>query len=527
MRRGPLGLGLVACLWLAGAPAPAGGAGGRVLAPYEVATWPIPETPLDRLVVAGLRQRSLQLANPSSDDVFIRRVSLDLTGTLPTPEEWLAFRDDKDPEKRAKLIDDLMQRDAFLDYQTLKWCDILRVKAEFPINLWPNAVQAYHRWVRDALKADLPYDAFVRALLTSNGSNFRVAPVNFYRATQNRDAAALAEAVALTFMGTRYSSLPEARQADLAKFFSRLKFKRTAEWKEEIVCLDPAPSEPIQTTFPDGKQVTIQPDQDPREVFCDWLLQPDNPWFAKAVVNRLWSWLLGRGIVHEPDDFRADNPPSNPQLLDYLAAEVVKSKWDLRTVYKLICNSRTYQQSALAAQPGEDADRYFGCYLTRRLDAEVLIDVFCWLSGIPESYSSPIPEPFTWIPEDQRSIALADGSITSSFLELFGRPSRDTGLESERNNGVTDSQRLYLLNSSDVQKRLARGGRVQGCVGWAKGDLNLLISALYVNIYTRRPTAAETAAAVAYQKSSGLRFNDFATDLSWALINSKEFLYRH
>jgi hypothetical protein len=217
-------------------------------------------------------------------------VHLDVLGRLPEPAAIRDFLRDRAPDKRAKLIDTLLEHEAFADYASLKWCDLLRVKSEFPIKLWPNAVQAYHRWIRQCLRENRPYDRFVRDLLTSSGSNFRVPPVNFYRAIQGREPPAIAAAVALTFMGVRIESWPEARRSDMAAFFSRVAYKNTAEWKEEIVCLDPAPAESTNAVLPDGTTVRIEPDQDPRQVFADWLIAPDNPWFARNIVNRVWSW---------------------------------------------------------------------------------------------------------------------------------------------------------------------------------------------------------------------------------------------
>jgi hypothetical protein len=488
---------------------------------------------VDAPVLAKLREKGLEPANPCSDEVFVRRVYLDVIGTLPEPEEVTGFLKDRRPEKRAALIDALLQRPEFADYWALKWCDLLRVKAEFPINLWPNAVQAYHRWVRDSLRENRPYDQFARELLTSSGSNFRVPPVNLYRAIQGRDAPAtdrarsVAEAVALTFMGTRLDTMPPARRSGLAAFFLRLAYKPTAEWKEEIVCLDPAPAAAVDAGFPDGTKVRIAPGDDPRVVFADWLVTPTNPWFARNIVNRVWFWLLGRGVIHEPDDIRPDNPPSNPELLTCLEKELVKAHWDLRQVYRLILNSRTYQQSSIPRSDRPEADALFAHYLVRRLHAEVLVDALSWIGGTGEGYSSAIPEPFTYIPEGQRTIALADGSITSPFLQMFGRPPRDTGLESERNNQPSDAQRLYWLNSSDVQRQIERSRRLGRLILGARGNRADLIRWTYLTLLSRNPTPAELAAAEAHFQTNGLGPKQAADDLAWALINTKEFLYRH
>ncbi|MFW5869115.1 MAG: DUF1549 domain-containing protein, partial [Armatimonadota bacterium] len=314
------------------------------VAPFEQAEWPIPATEIDARVLAQLSERGIEPAMPSSDEVFLRRAYIDLTGSMPDLDVTRLFLASEAPDRRSELIDSLWGTEHFADYWSLKWCDTLRVKAEFPINLWPNGVQAYHRWVRDAIVSNMPYDQFVRAMLTSSGSNFRVPQVNFYRAMQGHEPRTIAAAVALTFMGSRYEDWPQEQQEEMAKFFSRVAFKGTAEWKEEIVYLDPTPCEAFDATFPDGTTVHITPDQDPREVFADWLIREDNPWFAKAAVNRVWWWLMGRGIIHEPDDIRETNQPINPELLTNLERELIDSGWDLQHVMRLIVESRTWQQ---------------------------------------------------------------------------------------------------------------------------------------------------------------------------------------
>ena len=499
----------------------------QTVLPYEREDWVVAEGRIDTLVLAALDARGIEPANPCSDEVFIRRVYIDVTGRLPQPEAVQEVLASDDPQQRALLIDSLLATEQFADYWSLKWCDLLRVKAEFPINLWPNAVQAYHHWIRDAVRENMPYDQFVRELLTSSGSNFRVPPVNFYRAIQGHEPPTIATAVALTFMGTRLEDWPEEQRSNMAAFFSRVAYKGTAEWKEEIVYLDPAAVEPLDAVLPDGTTVHIPAGEDPRAVFADWLIAPDNPWFARNVVNRIWYWLLGRGIIHEPDDIRPDNLPVNPELLAYLVQEFVDTGYDLRQIYRRILNSRTYQQSSIPQSNDPDAEALFAHYMVRRLDAEVLMDALCWLSDSGEGYSSPIPEPFTWVPEYHPTVALADGSITSQFLETFGRPSRDSGLESERNSNSTDGQRLYWLNSSDIQVRLERSRKLRQAMTDAKWKPAEVTRGLYLTILSREPTEAELAAAGDYFANSGLKLYQAMVDLAWALINTKEFLYRH
>jgi len=491
-----------------------------------------PEKSIDTLVQSRLAALKITPAAPATDAVFVRRVYLDVIGTLPTADEARAFLADTNPQKRRLLIDRLLERDAFADYWAMKWSDVLRVKSEFPVNLWPNAVQAYHHWIRASLRDHMPYDQFARALLTDSGSNFRVPPVNFYRAVQSREPSALASAVALTFMGTRTGAWPADRLTGMAAFFASVGYKSTQEWKEEIVYFDPEKmragpaGNPRGAMFPDGTTATLSPDRDPRDVFAAWLTAPQNPYFAPAAVNRVWAWLLGRGIVHEPDDMGAANPPSNPALLAYLSQELVTAHFDLRHIYRLILNSATYQRAATIDTPSAEADANFAHYLLRPLDAEVLIDAINDITGGTDGYSSAIPEPFTLTPLNQRAVALADGSITSAFLETFGRSPRDTGLASERNTRPAAAERLALLNSTQIQRKFDQSPTLVPLIQ-SRIDVPQLISALYLTILSRYPTAEELRKAGAYATTAGVTRRVFALDMAWALVNSQEFLYRH
>ena len=516
---------LTACL-VFGAALLAGTLAGAQTAPspFETETWATAPNAVDAPVVATLKKQGLSLAKPCSDAVFVRRVFIDVIGTLPTPQEVQRFMQDPRPDKRAVLIDSLLSRDEFADFWALKWCDILRVKSEFPINLWPNAVQTYHRWIHDSLRDGKPYDQFARELLTASGSNFRVAPANFYRAIQGRDPGAISRAVALTFMCTRLENWPDAKRTQFANLFSRVAYKKTGEWKEEIVYLDPAASGPLKGVLPDGTALTVPANQDPREAFADWLITPANPWFDRALCNRAWYWLMGHGVIHEPDDIRTDNPPACPELLTVLEKELVASHYDLRQVFRLILNSRTYQQSSV--QTGAPAPKAtFARYQVRRLDAEVLADALAWIGGSGEELSSPIPEPFSWIPKENRAITLADGSITSQFLETFGKPTRDTGLESERGNTCSDAQRLYLLNSTEMRQKVESSPLLRELV--AKSKPADVIPGVYLIVLSRPPTDAELATAQKYFQTSKLPGRQAVNDLAWSLINGKEFLYRH
>jgi hypothetical protein len=498
-----------------------------------------PQNRVDELVFQHWKQIGQVPARLCSDAVFVRRAYLDVIGTLPTSEEAKSFLDSKDPQKRTTLIDTLLEREEFADYWTLRWSDALRIKAEFPINLWPNAAQSYHHWVHDALHEDKPYDEFAKEMLTSNGSDFRVAPVNFYRAMQNKDPKSIARTVALTFMGTRAENWPPEKLAAMSVFFSHVGYKSTKEWKEEIVFFDltgesgaekrtaaelAAISLPRSAVLPDGTKVQLTAEQDPREVFADWLTSPKNPWFSRAIVNRIWFWVMGQPLFENPDETGLNAKPENAALVSYLQQELVNSHFNLKHIYRLILTSETYQLSSVPRGERSISQTNFASYTPRRLDAEVLIDALCQITGTSEQYSSIIPEPYTFMPDGQRAISLPDGSISSAFLEQFGKPARDTGLLTERNNTTTDGQRLHMLNSTHVQRKIQQGTVFQDIVRNSK-TTDDFVNSLYLTILSRYPSAEERG--IATKKLQTGQRRDSAVDLAWALINSTEFLYRH
>lgn len=496
---------------------------------------PVAHNRVDDLVFARLKADGFEPSELCPDTVFVRRVFLDVAGTLPTPIEVTDFLNSTYADKRGRLIDYLLETPEFADYSALHWCDRLRVKAEFPANLWPNAVQAYHRWIRDAVRDNLPYDEFVRELLVSSGSNFRDAPVNFYRPFQERTPRRFLENTILLFTGMRLenSGWSEEQLLGMDAFFSKIGFKGTAEWKEEVVYfnpqkefLHPETGEPVVPSLPGQGAVILGSFDDPRAAFAEWLTAPENPWFARNAVNRIWYRLMGRGIIHEVDDVRTDNPPWSEDLLDYLAREFTDSGYDVRHIYRLILNSAAYQLSSVPTENNRADAEGFSHYRLRRLDAEVLIDAICRITGTSEGYSSAIPEPFTFIPEDRRSIQLADGSIKSSFLEMFGRPGRDTSYVSGRNNELSTFQELHLLNSSHILNKISQSSRLKQMIYRFK-DPEKRLDHLYLEILSRFPTDEERGIAQEYSRTSDLNDADQLVDLAWALMNSGEFILKH
>jgi len=484
-----------------------------------------PRGRLDELVFARLAARGLAPARECSDAVFLRRVYLDTVGALPTRAEAERFLGDRSPARRAALVDELLARPSFADHWAMRWADLLRVKAEYPVNLWPNAAQAYHRWILESLRRGMPMDRFARELLVASGSNFREGPVNFYRAAQDRDPRTLARLAVLAFLGERAEKWPEAKLQGLACFFSQVGYKATAEWKEEIVFWDASKPRRTEALFPDGSRPLAASGGDPRVQFADWLLTgPGAPAFRRCMANRAWAWLLGRGLVEEADDLRADNPPSHPELLDYLADSFGREHCDFRALLRLILNSETYQLSCLP--PAGAAPSDFACYPLRRLDAELLIDSINAITGTHSQYLSAIPEPYTFVPEDLKAVQLPDGSISSAFLEQFGRPPRDSGLLSERSGRLGPLQQLHLLNSSHILGKL-RGPGMVDLLREASKRPGQAVDLFYLTILSRHPNAEELRLATAHLRQAGLGTREAALDLAWALINSDEFLFKH
>ncbi len=508
---------------------------------------PFPEltadNPVDKAVNAKLKLLGLPPSPRCGDADFQRRVYLDVIGLLPTPDEARAFAADTAPDKRAKLIDRLLARDEFADFWALKWGYRLRIKSEYPVKIWPKGVQTYYRWVRDSLVANMPYDQFARELLVSSGSSFRSGPANFYRGVNSKDPLSHAEIAALLFMGARvscarchgdpYEPWTVDDDAKLAAFFAQVRFKSTGEWKEEVVYLDPDATfrhpitkQVVAPAFLGGEAPTIEPGADPRQVFATWLTAPGNRWFAPNIANRVWFWLLGRGIVEEPDDMRPTNPPSNAALLDALSAELTSHGYDLRHLFRVILNSQTYQRSSTPTPQNKGDQGFFAHYPARRMGAEQLIDAICQITETNETFSSVIPEPYTYLPSTTRAAQVADGSIITPFLELFGRPPRDTPYESDRCSRTSMRQVTHLLNSTSVDNRVLNSPRLKRLLASGKSD-DMIIDEYYLSALSRLPSDSERQAVKAHLAShAGDRAAAFQ-DFLWALLNTKEFVLIH
>lgn len=445
------------------------------------------------------------------DEVFLRRAYLTVTGALPTPQECVNFLDSNNPNKREALIDELLDSELALKYTQMRWGDILRIKSEFPSNLWPNGVQAYNRWIYEQLLNNVPYDKMVQNLLLSSGSNFRSPAANFYRGFQKRSSQIFYANINLLFLGNRNCT----DNGHLC--FSQVKFKSTKEWKEEIIYLDYYKEVPRQViVLADGTTLYVKPNTDWREAYVMWLTSPKNRRFAEVLVNRMWYWVFGKGIVHEPDDWREDNKPSNPALLNELTDYFLQNKFDMKLLMKKILLSDEFNSKAAPE----------GSYVPQRLPAEVIVDALASTTDIWATYSSRVPEPFTFYPPKTRATHLGDATVSSSELELFGKVSRDVSLESQRNNTLTSRQLLYLMNSSELEKRIRKSNVLQQIYIKSK-SLSELADDITLLVLSRKATPQEIALYENHQKQNNLSTMELAVDIMWMQLNSNEFLYNH
>lgn len=478
---------------------------------------------IDTILYPVLVQKGFQ-TSLASHQVVLRRLFLDLTGTLPPTELTKRYLNNPTKVMRANIVKNLLASPSHSDILAMKWCDLLRIKSEFPIRLWPNAVQAYYLYLYDQLKYQTPYNLFVYDLLTGSGSNFREAQVNFFRAVPARTPSDLAAAASLTFLGIRYEDLNPKAQTDLNQFFSKVGFKGTSEWKEEIVYFnndDPMDTTPVIYTFPDGKQVTYPANIDPRTLFATWLTNKENPYFTRNIVNRVWSWIFGAGIIDPVDQIRESSEPLSKELLTHLENYFIKSNYKVDALIEYIVSSACYDLSSIATTPSSQT-----LYKPRRIEAEVLIDIFTKMSYNKENYMSAVPEPFTFVPPYVRAVKIADGTITSSFLELFGRSARDSGLESERDNQLSTSQQMHLLNSTHIESMLNSSWVINNIIKQNK-EKDKIIEAIYLHFLSRAPNDSEKEHILKTFNANEKNTKNAVVDLSWALINSKEFLFKH
>lgn len=488
---------------------------------------------IDEKAAAKWRELGIAPSPLSTDAEFLRRAMLDAIGTTPTPAEVEAFLADPASDKRARLIDSLLDRPEYVDFWTLKWGDILRVNAD---KLGKQGMLAFNLWLREVFRENRPVDQMVDELVTAQGSIFTNGPANYYRVASSPDD--LAETTAQVFMGVRLQCAKchhhpfEAYGQDdyygLAAYFARIRTKRSEEFGlfggEQVVYVaktgevrQPRTGKTMSPTPLNAKAADDPVDR--RRALASWLTAKDNPWLAKNVVNRYWGYLLGKGLVNPIDDLRETNPPSNPELFEALATEFVNSGYDLKSLLRLIMNSRVYQLSALPTPENRLDWTFFTHYPLKRLTAEQLLDAINFATGTTEKF--PLQ------PSGTRAIALPDTNYPSYFLDTFGRPLRAQACECERSGDPTLSQALHLMNGDLVNRKVAEStGRLSRVLRDPRLTDATLARTLYLVTFAREATEPEVEAAVGLISDAPSRVVG-AQDLFWGLLNSKEFLFNH
>lgn len=483
---------------------------------------------IDDLIFEKLLRLQMLPSELCTDNEFIRRVYLDVMGTLPRPSEVREFLADRSPAKRERLVDSLFARPEYADFWSLKYGDLFTNSPQFLY----NGTAYFQTWLRAALSKNKPYDQFVRDLLTSSGGTYQPLPTNFY--TVQKKPEDMATFVSQTFLGI---SLECARCHDhpsekwkrddfmgLAAFFSQVKFKSGARNNERFLYIDPEkefvhPQTKLSVAakFLGAEYAEFQPQEDRRAKLAAWLTSPDNPYFARAAVNRFWKELMGRGIVEPVDDFRVTNPPSHPELLERLAADFVELKFDAQKLMKRIILSRTYQLSAKPNATNDEDRTAYSHYILRRLSAEQMADAIAQATGVPERYPYFYP--------GKRAIQLPDPIVDSYFLTIFDRSTRENATCS-RKQSASITQSLNLVSGETINGKLRHEkGAISRLIREGKTDKEI-VEYLTLASLARFPTAIETRlAAEGIQKSKSRR--EGLEDFGWALLNSKAFLYNH
>jgi hypothetical protein len=493
-----------------------------------------PLNKVDELAVAKWKKLGLKPSPGCDDSTFIRRVTIDLCGRLPTVAEVKAFTDEKAADKRAKVIDKLLDSADYPAYFALKWGSILRNSNLAGAD---QAAVAFHNWLKDQLARNRPYDEFVRGIVAAAGEWQDAPAINWLWQNRDDQLHQVTADVAQVFLGTRlqcakchhhpYERWGQADYYGLAGFFTRLGRKNFGQPPPYYASAtttsgekDPTTGKTPEPKFLDGPLGKFSQDDDPRHALVDWMAKPENPFFAKALVNRLWGHFLSRGLVSETDDLRETNPPSNPELLDWLATDFVKHKFDVKHVIRTILNSQVYQLSAEPTEFNEHDRQNFARYYARRLPAEVFLDAVNATCGVKGGFGG------TGVSATARAIDLPHEGFSSYFLDTFDRPKRVTVCECERSTGATLGQVLLLANSEEVENKIADGsGRVANYFK-AKKPTGEMIDDLYLTALGRLPTSAEWKRVNEHVEKAKDK-QKAVEDALWAVLNTREFLFNH
>jgi uncharacterized protein DUF1553/uncharacterized protein DUF1549 len=494
---------------------------------------PPPQNFIDRLVAAKLERLNVDSSAFCTDNEFVRRVYLDVIGTLPTADEVRTYLADRHADRDARLVENLLLRPEYAEYWALKWSDLLRVDRRV---LGHKQAYAYYSWIRDSFAENKRYDRFARELITAEGTLTQAPEGALFKV--DPDPGKIASSISQVFLGVRiacaqchhhpYDRWTQTDYYGMQACFSQVAFKSTARGDllaplSTAATRNPRTGEEVFAHALGARNPKASPPGDRRQLLAAWLTGLDNPWFARCFANRMWEHFLGRGIVEPVDDFRLTNPPSNPELLDALAADFVRHNYDVQHVIRTITASRTYRLSSEPNATNERDDENYSRALLRRLDAEVLLDAICQTTGRGEK--------FRGIPAGSRAIELWDNESPHYFLKLFGRPVRVTACQCERSSEPSVSQVLHVLNSPSIHAKLASAaGRIARLTDRFPRD-PALVDAIYLTFYARSPSPDERQAALDYFKNAesaaGEGRRKAAEDLAWSLMNTVEFLFNH
>ncbi|MEW6305426.1 MAG: DUF1549 and DUF1553 domain-containing protein [Verrucomicrobiota bacterium] len=488
---------------------------------------------IDKLIHAKLKKLRIAPSELADDATFLRRAYLDLIGQLPSPQEVRSFQADISTGKRERVIDELLNRPEFADIWVMKWSELLQIRVADQVLRFSNkSVRQYHDWLGDQIRENVPVNKMAGALLTATGPSFQNPAANFYKV--ETDTLKLTENVAQVFMGMRIQCAqchnhPFDRWTmddyySFAAFFAQIGRKNGEDPRETIVfnrggggVRHPVGNKDMPPKFLGGDVPEIKGGQDRREVLANWMISPENPYFARNFVNIVWAHFLGKGIIDPVDDVRVSNPASNPELLDELAKQFVASNFDFKKLVRDICNSRAYQLSVKSNETNAGDDRNFAKANIRRIRAEVLLDITGQVTETQEK--------FPGLPQGSRAVEIPDGRISTYFLTTFGRATRETPCSCEVKMEPNLSQALHLLNGDTVNNKIQRGAIVRNLLKQGKTP-DQVIEELYLRCLSRPPTAEELTKLKAFiqdEKTTETVLND----IFWSLLNSKEFVFNH
>lgn len=489
-----------------------------------------PKNFVDDLVAAKWRKLAIAPSAECTDEEFLRRASIDAIGSLPTPEEVEKFIADQSPNKRDALVDRLLDRPEYASFWAQQWGDLLRVKRGGQAS-FKAGTYAFSGWLRAAFAQNMPYDQFVRAILTAQGESAENPPVNWYRHVRN--TVAMVNDSSQLFLGTRlscanchnhpYEKLTQDDYWGYGAFFARVSFKRgIGDEQSVVVKKDGGVSQPRtgQSMKPKGlggPEYEFVRGEDPRGKLADWLAEPNNPFFSKAIANRLWAHYMGTGLVESVDDMRVTNPPSNPELLDRLAKEMVDYQFDQKHLMATIMKSRTYSLSSEPTEQNKTDHQNYARYTPHRLSAETLLDAIDKVTGTQEKFDG--------LPLGTRAIELPDESVPSYFLKVFGRSMRETACECEKSYAPNLSQILHLMNSPELQAKISNNkGRLAAMLKENKTNEEILYE-FYLLAFGREPRTTEMKDALEILEGKDRKTT--LEDFLWMFLNSKEFLFNH